>query len=190
MSTVGVWSLMRSVLLWGLLLVIIVYSTTRFVRQHNDILALLRKLRVPNWLNLVWQWLRRSADKTRGNLSRVIRDSWSSVRARLEGKRIFPRLNLIRLGSLDPRRQVYFFYLAMVRRGGEQLVLREPSQSPSEYAVTLAKALPPVDEEIHSITESFIEARYSRQTISLQKANIVKTAWEQIRRALQTKSKH
>ena len=185
----AVWSLIRSILLWGSLLAIIVFAFLQFVRQHGGIRAALRQSRITNWLMLAWQWLYKNADKTRGSLSRVIAEGWQSILSRLEGQRGLPRPGWIRLRSLDPRGRIYFFYLAMIRRGGEQGLTRKPSQTPAEYAVTLEKALPSAGEDIDKITEAFVEARYSRQEVDSRKAELIKATWERIRRALQVKSK-
>jgi Domain of unknown function (DUF4129) len=185
----AIWALIRSILLWGSLLVILVYSFIRFVKQHDSLLAALRKSRVTNWLILAWQWLRRNVDRTRDGLSRAIAEGWQSIVARLEGKRILSRPGWISLRTLDPRGQIFFFYLAMIRRGGEQGLTRKPSQTPSEYAVQLEQALPSASEDIDSITEAFVEARYSRQEVDSRKADFVKATWGRIRRALQSKSK-
>jgi hypothetical protein len=186
----AIWELIRSIVLWGSLAVIIVYAFIQFVKQHGGLRAAFRKSRVTNWLILAWQWLYRNVDKTRGSLSRAIADGWQSVVSRLEGKRILPRAGFISLRSLDPRQQIYFFYLAMIRRGAEQGLRRKPSQTPSEYAVQLEKDLPSAGEDIDSITKAFIEARYSRQEIDSGKAELVKGIWGRIRRALQSKSKN
>jgi hypothetical protein len=183
------WMLFRSILLWGGLTVILVFAIIQFVRQHGGIRPALQSLRVTNWLMLAWQWLYRSAEKTRDTLSRAIADSWQGIVSRWEAGRILPRPNLIRFRSLDTRRQIYFFYLAMIRRGGEQGVTRKPSQTPSEYAAQLEQALPTVEGDIDSITEAFVEARYSRQEVDRQKVNLVKETWERIRRALQNKAR-
>jgi hypothetical protein len=185
----AVWALIRSILLWGSLLAIIVFAFLQFVRQHGGIRAALRQSRITNWLMLAWQWLYKNADKTRGSLSRAVAEGWQSILSRLEGKRSLPRPGWIRLRSLDPRARIYFFYLAMIRRGGEQGLTRKPSQTPSEYAVTLEKALPSAGEDIDKLTEAFVEARYSRQEVDSRKAELVKATWERIRRALQVKSK-
>jgi hypothetical protein len=115
-------------------------------------------------------------------------DGWQRIVARLEGNRIFARPGWISLRGLDPRRRVLFFYLAMLRRGSEQGLSRRPSQTPSEYAVTLERALPDAEEDIDSITEAFVEARYSRREVDAQEADLVKATWGRIRRALQSKS--
>ena len=182
------WTLIRSFLLWGALVVIIFFALIRFFRQHGGLGAALRASRITNWLMLAWQWLYRQADKTRLELSRAVGDGWQHIVSRLEGKRILsPRL--FRLRSLDSRRQVSFYYLAMLRRSGEQGLTRKPSQTPKEYAVFLEQALPTVEEDIDAITEAFISARYSRQEVSKADANAVKAIWGRIRRALQVKSK-
>jgi hypothetical protein len=189
MTISALWELIRSIVLWGSLAVIIFYSFIRFVRQHDSILATLRKLRITNWLILAWQWLYRNADRTRVSLSRAIAEGWQNIAARLEGNQILPRPGWMSLRSLDSRQQIYFFYLAMIRRGGEQGLTRKPSQTPSEYAVQLEKAVPSASEDIDSITEAFVEARYSRQEVDSRKADLVKATWERIRRAFQSKSK-
>jgi hypothetical protein len=183
------WILIRSILLWGSLIAIMVFSAIHFIRQHGGLRAALRNSRLSNWLILAWQWLYKNVEKTRGTLSRAIADGWQSLVARLEANRILPRPDLIRLRSLEPRRQIYFFYLAMIRRGGEQGVTRTPSQTPSEYAVHLENALPAAEEDIDSITEAFVEARYSRREVDPGKAALVKATWGRIRRALQSKAK-
>ena len=188
-SSSATWALIRSVLLWGSLAAILVFAFIQFVRQHGGLRAALRNSRITNWLALAWQWLYKNVDKTRETLSQAIADGWQSIVSRLEAGRILPPANLIRLRSLDARRQIYFFYLAMIRRGGEQGLPRKPSQTPSEYALTLEKRFPSVSEDINSITEEFVEARYSRREVNSQDVGVVKTAWQRIRRALRDREK-
>ena len=189
MTDNALWELIKSIVLWGSLVVILIFSLIHFLRQHEDILAALRKSRVVNWLVLAWQWLYRNADKTRAGLSSAIADGWQRIRSRLGGQRILPRSGWVSLRSLDPRRKVYFFYLAMIRRAGEGGVTRAPSQTPAEYAAKLERAIPSATADIDSITEAFVQARYSRQEVDSKKASGVKETWERIRRALQEKAK-
>jgi hypothetical protein len=186
-TNTALWALIKSIFLWGSLIAIIIFALIHFMRQHEGIRAALRQSRVTNWLILAWEWLRRNADRARSGLSQAIGDGWQSIVSRLEGKRILPRPDFISLRSLDPRRRIYFFYLAMIRRGGEQGLTRQASQTPSEYAVTLEKALPLASDDIDSITEAFVEARYSRQEVESMKAELVKETWRRIRRAFQSK---
>ena len=170
-------TLIRSIFLWGSLIAIIVFAVIQFVRQHDNIAPALRKFRITNWFILAWQWLYRNVDRTRSDLTRIISEGWQSITSSRAGKRLLPPKSLLSLRSLDPRRQVYFYYLAMVRRGSEQGLSRRPSQTPSEYAIALEKALPSEKDDIDSITEAFVEARYSRQEVNSQKDHSVKEVW-------------
>jgi hypothetical protein len=181
--------LLRSILLWGSLAVILVFGFLQFVRQHGGLRAALRNSRLRNWLTLALQWLYRSADQTRGTLSRAITNGWQALISRFEAKQFLPQAPWINIRALDPRRQIYFFFLAMVRRGAEQGIPRRPSQTPSEYATTLSKDLPAVEVDIDSITRAFAQARYSRHDISTGEASLVKAAWRRIRQAMQSRRK-
>lgn len=185
----ALWALVRSILLWGTLAVVILYAVRQFLGQHGGLGMALRTLRMTNWLILAWQWLYRQASSARLSVSLTIGDGWQRLVTRLGGTRSVPGLRPFRLRALDPRRQVYFFYLAMVRRGGEQGLSRKPSQTPDEYAGFLEKALPSVGEDIDALTEAFITARYSRREVDAGDAGRVKSLWARIRRALQAKSK-
>ena len=189
MTSSALFELVKSILLWGSLAAILIFALVHFVRQHDELFAALRKSRITNWLLLAWQWLYRNVTKTSGDISRAIAEGWHSVRSRLERRRILPQSGFLRLRALDPRRRIYFFYLAMIRRSGEQGLVRQPSQTPSEYAETLEKALPTEEEDIESITAAFIKARYSRREVDAVQANIVKATWDRIRRALQNKAR-
>jgi hypothetical protein len=182
-------ALIRSIFLWGALIVVVLFALIQFFRQRGDIVPAIRRSRITNWLLLAWQWLYRNVKKTGNDLSRLVAAGWQGMTTRLEGKRILPPMGLIRLRSLDPRRQIYFYYLAMIRRGTENGIPRQPSQTPSEYAGLLEKELPSATEDISAITDAFVEARYSRRDIDTGKAEFVKDLWGRIRHALQTKSK-
>ena len=75
----------------------------------------------------------------------------------------------------------------MIRRSGEQGLRREPSQTPSEYAVRLGQALPIAGEDIDSMTAAFVKARYSRRDVNAKEAAFVKATWARIRGALRNK---
>ncbi len=185
----AIWDLLRSILLWGSLIVIVIFSIVQFIRQHEGLMARLRQSRIAQLLKLAWQWLTGSVDSLRGNLARAIQDGWQTILSRFESPRLMPPSGWLNLRTLDPRRQIYFFYLALIRRAHEQGLDRKPSQSPAEYAATLESTLPAAQEDIHSLTDGFMEARYSNHPITSEDSNIVKSAWGHIRRALQMQRK-
>ncbi len=83
-------ALIRSIFLWGVLIVIVVFAIVQFVRQRGEIVPALRNHDITNWLLLAWQWLYRNVEKTRGGLSRLVTAGWQSISSRLEGKQILP----------------------------------------------------------------------------------------------------
>jgi hypothetical protein len=183
-----IWTIIRSVLLWGALILIVGFSVRSFIRQHGDLPAALRKVPVLNWLILAWEWLRRSMDRTRVGLVRAVADGWQGIVSRLERRGVQPGTGWISLRSLDPRRQIYFFYHAMLRRSARAGLTRKPFQTPSEYADLLEKGLPTAGEDIAAITGAFVEARYSGHEVHSKQADDVKTVWGRIRQALQERS--
>jgi hypothetical protein len=100
---------------------------------------------------------------------------------------ITPR-RFINLNKLSPRERVLFYYLALVRRAGEKGLPRDPSETPREYANTLQARISPNEptstELLNSITDEFIEARYSNHPIHPDKATLVQVYWQRLQKTL------
>lgn len=179
----------KSLAFWAVFLGLLIFAVTQYLRQHDEALDALRRL--PGWrfLEQAWQWMRGLWASARSSVSRVV----AAGRERLLSSSLPARELLgngfINLRRLDPRQQVTFFYLALVRRGAESGLSRRESQTPYEYAATLERALPDADQDIDSLTDAFIEARYSRRPVPPEKASLVKRTWERLRKALRGKRK-
>jgi hypothetical protein len=94
-----------------------------------------------------------------------------------------PSKGWISIRALDSRQRIIFFYLSLIRRGGERGLPRKLSQTPYEYAATLEKTLPESNADIDSLTDEFIKARYSRQPIQDEEATFVRRLWGRISKA-------
>jgi hypothetical protein len=90
----------------------------------------------------------------------------------------------IRLGALAPRDQILYYYLSVLRRASQQGFPRWPAQTPDEYRATLDPKLPEAQEEMSSLTQAFVEARYSLHAIQRERAIQVRASWEQVKAAL------
>jgi hypothetical protein len=90
---------------------------------------------------------------------------------------------------LDPRQKIIFYYLALVRRANEAGLPRKDGQTPYEYAHTLTSSLEEGKDGVEALTESFVEARYSRHDIPLKEARRIESIWETIRRVLRIAGK-
>jgi hypothetical protein len=178
------WALIRSILSWILLLGMLGFALVHFLRQHGEFAEALGRLPGGRWLARLWIRLRALFGGAGSRVAALV----EAGLARLRTLRTRPGLTspggFLSLRRLDPRQRVYYFYLALVRRGGERGLGRSASQTPYEYAARLEKALPSVDTDIESLTGTFVEARYSRRAVPMEKANLVKTTWERIRQAL------
>ena len=95
--------------------------------------------------------------------------------------------NYINLRSLTPQQRIRFYYLALIRRSSEVGISRKATQTPYEYAQTLAKEVVGKEQELNQMTEAFIESRYSTHSISPDQVGRVRQAWEQLRQMLKEK---
>ncbi len=184
----ALWQALQSVLFWVVLVVIVVVALVLFVQQNKMLMQHLRRLRGMDWLGRAWQrlvaWLRAGTRQAPQALRAGLERLWRRGK-RLAGPEIGSRLHLRRL---TPRQQVLFYYLALVRRGGEGGVPRHPADTPADYARSLRAGLETDAEAVDTLTERFIEARYRPQPVDVQQAGLARRAWERLRRALRKKT--
>ncbi len=173
--------LLKSMLFWSVFLVVISYSVAQYLRQHEEIIQSLRK--IPGWKLIAsfWNWITGMFGGLNRRVSNVIKAGRARLRPQGASVNIRGFGRLTRLRNLSPRQKVFFYYHALLRRGDETGLSRRASQTPEEYAVTLERSLPTVEDDIDSLTNAFNEARYSRHSVEAEEANTVKTYWEQIR---------
>jgi hypothetical protein len=176
--------LLQSILFWGIFIAVITYAIVQFIRQNPQIFALLKNIRLFNWLGNLWQ-----------GLAGWLSGAGAQVASALQGarQRLFPQRNQNPLRQLrnwanfrqlSPRQQIVFYYLRLLERGGEHGLKRQSFQTPYQYAGTLQSNLPEVEEDISGMTETFLEARYSQHEIDTQKTSLVQRFWRNITRSL------
>ncbi len=207
--------LLRSILFWALLLAILVGALVYYLRERRDLFARARSYRLVTWLSNFWSWLRGIWRHASRQASETLAQGWGRLRRRWQARPAAPPGGWVSLRRLSPRQRVLFYYLALLRRSGEQGHPRRADQTPYEYMSELIKniQLPPgqaergiivdnadpaqvsglsadlveqegLQQSIRSLTEQFMEARYSRHTISQQQASLAQRCWETIRRFL------
>ena len=71
-----------------------------------------------------------------------------------------------------------------MRRADEAGLPRKDGQTPYEYAHSLTSNLEEGKDGVEALTESFVEARYSRHDIPPKEARRIETIWETVRRVL------
>lgn len=166
---------------WGVLLVAVISVLLFYLRErgypiNSEAIRMLRRGLV-EMLRSVWAWLR--------DRSEAIVAMLPAARDRgISAEKPFRTLpwRFIRVNQLPPRDQIRFFYLAAVRRAREQGVERHPSETPLEYNADLIDTWPEAENDVETLTEAFLHARYSHRPIEKDEAGVVKQTWQRIRK--------
>lgn len=139
------------------------------------------------WWRSVVHWLRRLWRAAAGQIAQ----SGQTLRRRLAAssrkKTGRPRWSFFRLNALSPREQLRYFYLSTVRRAGQRGVRRAAGQTPLEYAQELERTWPEAEQEIASLTDAFLKARYAPYEIEDEEVNFIKRIWKRVRALLRRK---
>lgn len=178
------YEIVRSVLFWVIFMAVTGFSIYQYIKQHETLWETVRKLPGMMILRKIWKWLRRGVMGANQVASSVVKNSLARIRAVRKVEPLKEVTNFLNLRHLSARQKVLFYYLAMVRRGEEYGISRQPAQTPHEYQVELQTSLPEVDQDVAAMTAAFYEARYSRHEISEDQAGWVRQWWERIRRML------
>jgi len=191
--------LLKSILFWLLFLGAIGLAVGYYYRSHQDQLRFIKKLKLIKWLQAMWSWFTDAFSKVDRQVTDAFKGGIDRLRKRIGAPRLKREWDLVNLNRFSPKQRVLFFYLAMVRRGGETGVPRDPSQTPFEYSSTLIEELrsrqekshdkpdhgdAAAEKEILGLTSRFVEARYSQHEVTSKQADLVKRYWQRIRRTL------
>ena len=179
--------LLKSVLFWVVLIGVVGYAFYQYFRQNQELLDRLKGIPIFSWifraLRSLWNLLRRVNQR----LSVAVQNSLKRLRPKEVGGIGKSQRGFLSLRRLSPRQRIQFFYLALVRRGGEHGLPRQVSQTPYEYAQVLESQVAEVNEDLDAMTGAFLEARYSKHEITTQRAGLVQRYWDRIKRALRRK---
>jgi hypothetical protein len=128
----------------------------------------------------VWQGVRLVTRRAANRL----REEIAQRRAARQAKREQDAWRYISLRRLAPRDRVRYFYLSTLRRSSQLGFGRPPDLTPLEYEQALARELPDAAQEVHGLTQAFIEARYSEHSIGREEAKVAQTIWQRVKKAL------
>jgi hypothetical protein len=190
--------LLKGLLFWLFFFVVVLYALRQYLRDHPEITAALRRYQLFRLLGSLWQAVRGWVSSTGERVAAAgagVRDLFSrriSKPSPLRGSFVNPR-------RLPARQQVIFYYLAMLRRARERGIPRGPAETPYEYALQLESQLNEklegadeasseasgASESVESLTERFMDARYSLHPVTPEETGLARRYWERIRQALQ-----
>ena len=73
-----------------------------------------------------------------------------------------------------------------MRLASERGLDRRPAQTPYQYEQRLTGAVPEIDQDLHGLTDAFVEARYSPHRLDEPEAQRANSLWEHIQSVLRS----
>ncbi len=193
----GDWiELLKSALFWITFIGLVVFSLYYLAKENQGLLRNFRRYpiiqAILDVLEKVSAWFKQGL----GQITKGVETSLEFIRRPFRHDKEKSAWQFLRPRDLSHRQQVIFYYLTMLRRGGEHGVPRLDSQTPLEYAVKLTDALqhselvdiapaPDIQAEVISLTDKFLVARYSQHPTSPEDAGQARENWVHIRRIIQ-----
>lgn len=181
----GEW--VKSLIFWTIFLLVVIFSIIYLLRQNKNLMDKLHSIRLVGMIRWLFISIRAFFSEAGEKVKEIIKEQRQRLQNRKSntGGRFF---NFINPHRLQPRDKVVFYYLAMIRRAQENGISRFPSQTPYEYEKVLDKTIPDGSQDFNSITESFLDARYSLKPIDNEQASSVEKNWQRIKNFLRNRS--
>jgi len=178
----GWFEVLRSLLFWAAALGMVFYVVRTYLHDRPELLeglASLGPIRALRGLLIgLWRRLIGLADAVNERLPRRL-----SLRRPRRGP-AEAGFRFFRLGALSPRERILYYYLSVLRRAGQRGFPRGRAQTPDEYDAALGPQLPEARQEMGLLTQTFVEARYSRHTFDREQDRQVQGVWKRVKAAL------
>lgn len=177
----------RSLFFWIIFLGIIFFALRYYLSQNAALWNAIRNFPLIRWAAGAWQSLRSWLKGANRQITGIVRRGVSRLRARRPAIPAAQIRRMFNFSRMSPREKVIYFYLNLVRLGGERGITRRPSQTPSQYEQQVSGAVPEVDADLRALTGVFLEARYSRHAVEEPAAKQAGSLWERIKAILTAK---
>jgi hypothetical protein len=178
--------ILKSLLFWIFFLGVIVFALRYYLSQNTALWKLLTSFPLFKWVNEAWKGLWKWVRRANRQLAGLVQEGFKRLRAQ---RVIIPTQAIRRFlnfNQLSPREKIIFFYVSMIELGGQQGITRKPSQTPYQYENRLTREIPEVNQDLHTLTDTFIEARYSQHPFEQPKAEQASSLWERIKAILKS----
>ncbi len=171
---------LRLAIFWLAVLVVILFLLRTYWRDRQAIGGWKIWNALLLWWRGLWAWLRRWKNQVEGLIRRPV---------------IAPALTVPgptpywwdRWRARTARERVRRLYLALVQRAAQAGHPRRPSQTPFEYAEGLESHLASEREALETLTEAFVQARYSPRPFSTDEVGLLHRLWQRLAAALRHK---
>ena len=168
------WDVLRSIIFWLVFLAVIIFTISFYIRNRPNLKSFFNELKVAEWLKDFWQWITESFQQARSLARETIRKGTERIQAFLHSQQDkLPTLSDL-AKRLPPRQSVILVYIDWIRWNRRHGLVRAKAQTPREFAQTYNQHFPNADiviESVDGLTETFIQARYSRKAILKEHAH-------------------
>jgi hypothetical protein len=187
LTTVPWWDVVKSIVFWAVFLTVVIFAITYYLRDKPNLLGYFRRLKIAGWVKNFWQWLVRGFQSLQKSAGESIQKGIDSVSTFLRRQKLSlpPIVDLARF--LPPRQAVILVYTDWIEWNSQHGFDRKPSQTPLEYAQAFYQHLPEANdlvEPVNSLTDVFIQARYSKRSILRTQARQAQSISNQLKKNL------
>lgn len=178
----ALFAIIKSFLFWSVFIGIICLAIYQYLKQNRELFEAAGKLPFIRWILNIFAWLSTRFQQAGKSFHNVLRENFRKIRGDYRTQQSDIGRNYLGFRRLTPKQQVIFYYLALLKRGGESGVQREIAQTPNQYSKLLETRLPDqARSEIQNMTDAFLVARYSRQNVDSDLVTMVKNSWRRVR---------
>jgi hypothetical protein len=185
LTTVPWWDVVKSIIFWVVFFTVVIFAIAYYLRDKPSLLSYLRELKIASWVRNFWQWLVHGFKTIQKTAEESLQKGIDSVNTFLRRQKLTlpPIVDLARY--LPPRQAVILVYTDWVQWNSQHGFERKPSQTPLEYAQAYHQRLPEMDnlvDSLKSLTDVFIQARYSRRPIAKAQAKQAQSLSHQLKK--------
>lgn len=176
---------LKSLLFWAIFIAVIFFALRYYFGQNAALWNRIKNfplfgMAASAWKGF-WRWLRGANRQLTG----FVQETLQRMRAQRPVDAAQSLRRMFNLARMSPREKIIYFYLNLVRLGGERGIDRRPAQTPYAYERQLRSAVPEIDPDLHGLTDTFLEARYSEHPLADEQSEKAATLWERIKAVLQ-----
>jgi hypothetical protein len=172
--------LAKSIGFWLVFILVIALAIRYYLSQNKHFTQSLQTSPLARFIFQVWQWLVTRSQKIKGSAQYLVTEGIKRLRRRLESSHPLEDSLLAISNRLPPRQRVLLLYLAMVSWNERSGIRRNKTHTPYEYARSLKQFIPQQGDQIDDITQTFMEARYTRHPLADSQAEQAHDDWLKI----------
>lgn len=175
---------LRSLLFWALFIGVIFFALRYYLSQHANLWNAITRFplirMISQMFNDFFRWIKRANRR----VSRFVQAGIKRMREPRTGTSALSVRRMRNFARMDPRERIIHFYLNLIQLGGEHGIQRRVNQTPNDYEHQLSSAAPEVNQDLHELTATFLEARYSQHPVDEPLSQYAGNLWERIKAIL------